>query len=174
MRSKSIYAPRMDELDDAELQTIESRVRAATEGPWWSWVEGRDGTSGDTFIGRGPKGARRTDLYLSTDEPGHSITPEDHDFIAHARQDVPRLVAEVRRLRDRLNDVIRVVSGGPCAVRATHIPSGTAVPVGDQATTKANGDLAKERLIAMLSVRRRRGARRSASSRSAHRAPWSA
>ncbi len=26
-------------------------------------------------------------------------TVEDHDFIAHARQDVPRLLAEVRRLR---------------------------------------------------------------------------
>lgn len=80
------------------MDDIERRALHATPGPWWSWVEGRDGVAGDTFIGRGLDGARLTDLYLSTDG-GERVTAEDHDFIAHAREDVPRLVAEVRRLR---------------------------------------------------------------------------
>lgn len=91
----------MDELTDDELDAIEARSSAATPSPWWSWVEGRDGVAGDTFIGRGLDGARHPDLYLSTD-PGERVSSEDHDFIAAARQDVPRLVAEVRRLRGLL------------------------------------------------------------------------
>ena len=86
---------------DEELTAAEDRALSATPGPWWSWVEGRDGLAGDTFIGRGVEGARQSDLYLSAD-PGERIRVEDHEFIAHARQDVPRLVAEVRRLRGLL------------------------------------------------------------------------
>ncbi len=85
-------------LTDDELEVIAARSAAATSGPWWAWVEGRDGLGGDTFIGRGVDGARHPDLYLSTD-PGERVSAEDHDFIAHARQDVPALVAEVRRLQ---------------------------------------------------------------------------
>lgn len=80
---------------------IEVRAAAATPGPWWSWVEGRDGHSGGTFIGRGDNRQRSTDLYLSSGE-SNAVTDEDHDFIAHARPDVPRLLAEVRRLRGLL------------------------------------------------------------------------
>lgn len=93
----------MDELDDADLTAIETRVAAATPGPWWSWVEGRDGVAGDTFIGRGHEEQRSDDLYLSTGE-SNAVTDADHDFIAHARQDVPRLLTEVRRLRDLLGE----------------------------------------------------------------------
>jgi hypothetical protein len=43
-------------------------------------------------------------LYLRHDSPDRAgVVPapiEDQDFIADARQDVPRLVAEVRRLRE--------------------------------------------------------------------------
>jgi hypothetical protein len=43
------------------------------------------------------------DLYLRHTAPDHSgpvpAPTEGQDFVAHARQDVPRLVAEVRRLR---------------------------------------------------------------------------
>lgn len=85
-------------LSSEDLDTIEARAAAATPGPWWSWVEGRDGTSGDTFIGRGQVHARRSDLYLSTD-PGERVSDQDIDFIASAREDGVRLVAEVRRLR---------------------------------------------------------------------------
>ena len=72
-----------DPLTDAYLDAIEQRAHAATEGPWEA-------------------SAHRTGHYLV-------ICPDcgvrggyeraDAEFIAHARSDVPALVAEVRRLR---------------------------------------------------------------------------
>lgn len=93
----------MEPLPNAELDAIEARCWAATPSPWWAWVEGRDGTSASSFIGRGLDGARHPDLYLSTD-PGERVSTADYDFIAHARQDLPRLLAEVRRLREQRSE----------------------------------------------------------------------
>jgi hypothetical protein len=76
-----------------ELDTIEARCNAATPGPWMSYVEGRDHESGSDFIMTGEGGSRREDIELT------GATRADQDFIAAARQDVPRLVAEVRRLK---------------------------------------------------------------------------
>ena len=56
-------------------------------------IEGRDHTSGSSFIMTGPPQSRGEDIELS------GATNDDQDFIAHARQDVPRLLDEVRRLR---------------------------------------------------------------------------
>jgi hypothetical protein len=86
---------------------MEARATAATPGPWESSVEGRDHWGGDDFIRTGGFDDRQPDLYVSysyADERGGPIpaTAQDLDFIAAARQDVPRLVAEVRRLRQRL------------------------------------------------------------------------
>jgi hypothetical protein len=87
-------------LEDAELDAIQARCNAASPGPWESFIEGRDHWSGDDFIRVGDDGA---DMYVSRDGPG-TIRPasaQDLDFIASARQDVPRLLAEVRRLRSQ-------------------------------------------------------------------------
>jgi hypothetical protein len=77
-------------MSDEELDLIEARIREATLGPWASFVEGRDHTSGSSFI-RTPA----SDIELS------GATVQDQDFIAHARDDLPRLLREVRRLRRR-------------------------------------------------------------------------
>ena len=77
-----------DELSPDELSAIEARANAATAGPWRSIIEGRDQDSGSSFIM-----TEGEDIYVS------GATDADQDFIAHARQDVPRLLAEVRRLR---------------------------------------------------------------------------
>lgn len=69
-----------------------------TPGPWWAWIEGRDGQSGDTFIGQGGD-PQQKDLYLSHGAGEGNVTDADVDFIAHARQDVPALLAEIRRLQ---------------------------------------------------------------------------
>ncbi|RQT01756.1 hypothetical protein [Burkholderia contaminans] len=78
------------------LNEIEARCKAATPGPWVSYVEGRDHESGSNFIMTGPEGARGEDIELS----GASIA--DQDFIAHARQDVPMLISEIKRLMEIL------------------------------------------------------------------------
>jgi hypothetical protein len=75
-------------LTDAYLQAVEQRLNKAIGGPWTSFVEGRDHTSGSSFIR-----TAASDIELS------GATAADQDFIAHARQDVEALLAEVRRLR---------------------------------------------------------------------------
>ncbi len=88
-------------LTDSELAQIEIRATLATAGPWQSFVEGRDHTSGDSFIRTGGLDDSSPDLYVSFALTG-SMKPagsDDLDFIAASRQDVVRLVAEVRRLR---------------------------------------------------------------------------
>jgi hypothetical protein len=86
-------------LTDAELDAIEARVVAASKVPWQSFVEGRDHTSGDNFIRVGRLDDDEPDMYVSRDTVPASVA--DQDFIAHARPDMPRLLAEVRGLRAR-------------------------------------------------------------------------
>jgi hypothetical protein len=86
------------ELSEKELNEILERCNSTTRGPWRSYVEGRDHLSGDHFIMTGESENRGEDIYLS------GATTADQDFIAHAKQDVPRLVNEVRRLKQLLLD----------------------------------------------------------------------
>lgn len=83
-------------LSEAELAAIGARCEAATPGPWKSFIEGRDHWSGDSFIMRGTNESRHEDLFIS---PASVV---DQDFIAAARQDIPRLIREVRRLHSGL------------------------------------------------------------------------
>jgi hypothetical protein len=89
-------------MTEAELAEIESRCQAAAPGPWRSMVEGRDHTSGDSFIMLGTERERGDDMYISVG-PRPASAP-DQDFIANARQDIPRLIEEIRRLRGRASD----------------------------------------------------------------------
>lgn len=77
------------------LEEIRRRCELTTPGPWISFVEGRDHTSGDSVIIRGPEGSEE-DLYLL------GGTASDQDFVAHARQDIPLLLDEIERLRKLL------------------------------------------------------------------------
>lgn len=80
-------------MSEAELAAIEKRAEAACPGPWKSFVEGRDHEGGSNFIMTGPEASRGEDIELI------GATAADQDFIAGARQDVPKLLAEVRTLR---------------------------------------------------------------------------
>lgn len=76
-----------------ELEAIKQRVNAATPGPWEADYDPRtDGA--DQIVD--PQGF--TICFMSV--PSVSVDFDgDTDFIAHARADVPALVAEVERLR---------------------------------------------------------------------------
>jgi hypothetical protein len=76
-------------LTDEEIGEIRKRTDAATPGPWNAYIEGRDHVGGSSFIMTSGE-----DIELSA-----GATVADHDFIAHARQDIPRLLAELARLR---------------------------------------------------------------------------
>jgi hypothetical protein len=78
-------------LTDEELDQIQLRADQATKGPWKTYIEGRDEMSGSSFIMR-----EREDIYLT------GATDHDQDFIASARTDIPKLIQEIRRLRDLL------------------------------------------------------------------------
>ena len=81
---------------ELDLDAIEVRSALATAGPWHTPHEdgygcvyiGNYGWVAGDSRGNGPS-------YDVDDEQGHA----DAEFIAHAREDVPALVAEVRRLR---------------------------------------------------------------------------
>lgn len=80
-------------MDESRLSAIKARVSAATPGPWdavngsiTDWNKGRPPTM--EWV---PRGAKPVDAAFS-----------DADFIVHAREDVPDLVAEVERLHAML------------------------------------------------------------------------
>jgi hypothetical protein len=71
-----------------DMDAIRQRCDQATPGPWKSYVEGRDHDSGSSFIMTSGE-----DIELI----GASVA--DQDFIAHARQDIPQLLQEIRWLK---------------------------------------------------------------------------
>ena len=84
------------DISEDELNAMRARIASTTAGPWQPMFEGRDHLSGSSFISTGDQ-----DIYISAEdyEGGGGHCRADLDFIAHARQDMPRLIAEVERLR---------------------------------------------------------------------------
>ncbi|MEM8494699.1 MAG: hypothetical protein AAF916_09375 [Planctomycetota bacterium] len=85
-------------LNSDEPAAIEARCNVASPGPWKSSIEGRDHCAGSNFIMTGEGDTRGEDIEMT------GATQADQDFIAHARQDIPRLLSEIRRLNDELGD----------------------------------------------------------------------
>jgi hypothetical protein len=75
-------------LSDEDLGELERLLEQATPGPWRSFVEGRDHTSGSHFIQTEGK-----DIELV------GATIADQDLIVAARNALLPLIDEVRRFR---------------------------------------------------------------------------
>lgn len=75
-----------------DLKPIKAREAAATKGPW-------DDTD--------PRCIRHAEpnIYVGDEEIADVYGHNDSQFIAHARQDIPALIAEVERLRAALHKV---------------------------------------------------------------------
>ena len=92
---------------EEELDSMEVRIAAASMGAWIPVLETRGATGGASCIQIAPATAVEDDeIHLSrfTNREQVQVSPDlqldaDLDFIASARQDMPRLIAEVRRLR---------------------------------------------------------------------------
>ena len=80
-------------MTDLEIAEIEKRLKNASRAPWKSYIEGRDHESGSNFIMIGEEKNRQNDIELV------GATIDDYDFIANARQDIPKLIEEIKRLR---------------------------------------------------------------------------
>lgn len=80
-------------ITEEEINQIEHRANAAQAGPWKAYIEGRDHESGSSFIMTGAEGQRGEDIEMI------GATTADYDFIANARQDIIRLIDEIRKLK---------------------------------------------------------------------------
>lgn len=76
-------------MTDKELKEIEGRCNRATKGPWKSIIEVRDQTSASSFIMTGGE-----DIYIS-----NPLFDNNQDFNANAKQDIPKLISEIRKLK---------------------------------------------------------------------------
>lgn len=80
-------------MTDLDLEAIKARAEKATPGPWD--VEGPNWPGPDDSLEVFPKELGGVLAYVQP-------VWDDAEFIAHARADIPVLIAEVRRLRARL------------------------------------------------------------------------
>lgn len=89
----------MSPLTDLELDAIEERLSATSPAPWRHRILG--------FIEAGDNPADVIGVTCQRHDASLAPLPgvENAEFIAHARQDVPRLVDEVRRLRERVAEL---------------------------------------------------------------------
>jgi hypothetical protein len=87
-------------LSDKTLDALMVLSGWADPPPWRAWIEDRDHTSGASFIMVGREDDRDEDMYISRDSG--AAGDHDLDMIAAARNYLPILVAEVRRLREQL------------------------------------------------------------------------
>jgi hypothetical protein len=81
----------------AEIDELRRLCAHATPAPWRAMVEGRDHSAGDSFIMIGRDDDRDEDMYVTRDSGPASTS--DLDFIAAARNYLPRLVEEIAELR---------------------------------------------------------------------------
>lgn len=82
----------MDGLEEEELERIKRRAGAATDGRWEVGERGSVAVHGRGEIASFPR----------PQAGGVMEFVANREFVAHAREDVPKLVAEVRRLRAAL------------------------------------------------------------------------
>jgi hypothetical protein len=82
-------------ITEKELHEIESRYLKTQPAPWKAYIENRDHESGSNFIMTGKGENRGEDIELT------GATIADYDFISNARQDIPRLIAEIRGLMEQ-------------------------------------------------------------------------
>jgi hypothetical protein len=85
------------DLSDEGLQRLLDISRGSDPPPWIAMIEGRDHFSGDSFILIGDVDDRDEDMYVTRDSGPASS--DDLELIALARNYLPELVAEIRRLR---------------------------------------------------------------------------
>jgi len=107
-------------MTEEQLRAIEERCRKASNGPWITEAgeySGRNWMIGMVAVHLGASNQDDKCHFVTTNNVHASeLTGDagtDAEFIAHAREDVPALIAEVRSLRAKLDavpaDAIRAI-----------------------------------------------------------------
>jgi len=87
----------VDNISREELDRLDAAARLATPGPWTPCLDDDQPEGAANFIQVGDD-REVPDIYLWL---GEEFGPNaDVDLIANARQDVPKLVLELKRLKD--------------------------------------------------------------------------
>ena len=91
-------------MNEQRLQEIKQRAEKATSGPWKVYQDAISTSIGTEFIHPQLNGPMPviTDAYHVGGAINIYIDDADAEFIAHARQDVPALVAEIERLQNTI------------------------------------------------------------------------
>jgi len=90
-------------MTDDELNRIEARANAASKGPWNIKTNRHRETTGEAWGWiAGPR-----EHWTWSNKYNHSKA--DADFIAHSREDIPALIAEVRQLKAERDVLVRAL-----------------------------------------------------------------
>jgi hypothetical protein len=107
-RSRGDNAVMSDGIGEAELAEIEQRAArafAVAPAPWVALLETRGGLGGESFIRLGDDPVLDNELYVTLDLGTKRVASPDVgldaviEYIAQACDAIPRLIAEIRRLR---------------------------------------------------------------------------
>ena len=95
-------------MPDLNLDEIEKRYEKATPGEWGWSQQACYHTSPGIAIYSGTLSGKKSIRIASIRQQANTVLPKEQreanaDFIAHARADIPALVAEVKRLRSGLD-----------------------------------------------------------------------
>jgi hypothetical protein len=113
-----------------ELEAIEARANAATPGPWYVVYEGSSDWEVLTDALRDADG-NSLEFRISSSHRHRAPDCPDAAFIAKAREDVPALIAEVRRLRADADRWAHVRDNGMVIVPTLRLTNGTTVFAGN-------------------------------------------
>lgn len=118
-------------MTEEELKAIEARVQAATPGPWYAIHTDDEAFQTATYVGLDPRGTlvgpreysdgtrhkkrimeggvsyERVVAITCLQMPLLTLLDESEEntrFVAHAREDIPALIAEIRRLNGLLKN----------------------------------------------------------------------
>lgn len=97
----SARQPEPERLTPARLEVIRARADAATPGPWHSEAA-KDAFVDQVWAGKGTDALR---ALARVSGPN----PNDASFIAHAREDIPALLAQIDRLRTQVRFLLEQV-----------------------------------------------------------------
>lgn len=89
-------------MTESELQAIEARSNAASQAPW-AWEKPSEDSG---YRGRLMSGGAEAVLERSWCDAQVECSAEDAAFIAHAREDIPRLIAALRSERERNESLV--------------------------------------------------------------------
>lgn len=105
-------------MTDEQLAEIEARAEKAFPGPWKHYID-REWHSPDRVIE-----AANTWVVIRDENCEHNWklgrNEDNYEFIAHARTDIPMLIAEVRRLRAQYEELRDALCSKAWAPRDNH------------------------------------------------------